>query len=198
MIAFLDFEASSLSDDSYPIEVGWVFEDDREESWLIRPAEDWTDWAVAAEAVHHISRAQLLAEGAPHDLVARRVLEALGQHQVYASAPSWDGKWLSLLLRSAGLPRHALRLHDTDDAQMEAAVQALTGAVPDEGLAGQARQVIAAAQEAAGALPVRHRALDDARRELAIWRDVGMRARMVAGGGADERTRTSTPLGART
>ncbi|MFT3810039.1 MAG: hypothetical protein QM698_08990 [Micropepsaceae bacterium] len=27
MLAFLDFEASSLSDNSYPIEVAWIFED---------------------------------------------------------------------------------------------------------------------------------------------------------------------------
>ena len=51
MIVFLDFEASSLSDDSYPIEVGWVFEDGRTEAHLIRPAPAWTDWDPAAEAI---------------------------------------------------------------------------------------------------------------------------------------------------
>jgi hypothetical protein len=45
MHVFLDFEASSLAKDSYPIEVGWVFEGGTgAESWLIRPAPDWTDW----------------------------------------------------------------------------------------------------------------------------------------------------------
>ena len=39
MIVFLDFEASSLSDDSYPIEVGWAGEDGSTEQHLIRPAQ---------------------------------------------------------------------------------------------------------------------------------------------------------------
>lgn len=38
MIVFLDFEVSSLSERSYPIEAGWVFEDGRGEARLIRPA----------------------------------------------------------------------------------------------------------------------------------------------------------------
>jgi hypothetical protein len=38
MRTFLDFEASSLSDESYPVEVAWVFEDGHAESHLIRPA----------------------------------------------------------------------------------------------------------------------------------------------------------------
>lgn len=50
MLVFLDFEASSLSKQSYPIEVAWVFEDGRSEEYLIRPAPIWTDWDSAAEA----------------------------------------------------------------------------------------------------------------------------------------------------
>ena len=40
-------------------------------------------------------------------------------HDLLASAPSWDGKWLSALLRAAGLPRHSLRLRDSDEAMRE-------------------------------------------------------------------------------
>lgn len=88
MIVFLDFEASSLARNSYPIEVGWVFEDGREESHLIRPAPGWTDWDAAAEAIHGIARDTLEREGAPHDVVARRMVEVLDGHQLHASAPS--------------------------------------------------------------------------------------------------------------
>ena len=63
MIVFLDFEASSLSDESYPIEIGWAGEDGSTEQHLIRPAPGWTDWSATAEAVHRIERDQLLAEG---------------------------------------------------------------------------------------------------------------------------------------
>src|SRR3954465_931964 len=91
MRVFLDFEASSLADRSYPIEVGWVFEDGRAEAHLIRPAPQWTDWDLEAETLHGIARARLEADGEPHRLVAQRMVEALTGHALYASAPSWDG-----------------------------------------------------------------------------------------------------------
>src|SRR5579875_903578 len=103
MRVFLDFEASSLAKRGYPIEVAWVFEDGGSEEHLIRPAPDWTDWDASAEALHRISRARLESEGEPVEAVAHRLLEALSPHAVYASAPSWDGKWLSALLRAGGL-----------------------------------------------------------------------------------------------
>ena len=55
MLAFLDFEASSLAKDSYPIEVAWVFEDWASEAHLIRPAARWTDWDTGAERMHGFS-----------------------------------------------------------------------------------------------------------------------------------------------
>jgi hypothetical protein len=167
MRVFLDFEASSLGDDSYPIEVGWVFEDGREEAHLIRPAPAWTDWDPQAEAVHGVSREALAAEGEPHDAVARRMVEVLNGHDLHASSPSWDGKWLSVLLRAAGLPRHALRLADSHAAFAEAARAALAD---DGGDAGEAEMlVIAQAQGERAERPVAHRALDDAREEWRMW-----------------------------
>jgi hypothetical protein len=171
MRLFLDFEASSLGDDSYPIEVGWVGEDGVSETHLIRPAPEWTDWDPAAEALHGLSRERLEAEGEPHDRVARRALEALHSHEVYVSAPSWDGKWMSVLLRAAGLPRHALRLKSSGDAHRQAAIDILRGRVP----AGEVEPLAAALVAEAHCLqrdPPRHRALADAEVELAIWREV--------------------------
>ena len=169
MRIFLDFEASSLSDDSYPIEVGWVFEDGGEERHLIRPAADWTDWDASAEAMHGYSRETLAAEGEPHEAVAARILEALSSHTVYVSAPSWDGKWLSVLLRAAGLPRHAMRFRDSDEALMEAA----TSAGLDE---PQAADLVQRMREAAAGRTVRHHALDDARQERDLWLEIGQKA----------------------
>jgi hypothetical protein len=110
MLVFLDFEASSLAKRSYPIEVAWVFADGRSESHLILPAPDWTDWDAEAEAIHGIDRSTLLLDGTPHRVVANRMMEVVAGHDLLVSAPSWDGKWLSALLRAAGLPRHSLRL----------------------------------------------------------------------------------------
>ena len=172
MIVFLDFEASSLGKRSFPIEVGWAAEDGQEETHLIRPAPGWDDWTEEAERIHGIPLARLQAEGTPHDMVARRVVERLSGHALYASAPSWDGKWLSALLRAAGLPRHALRLRDTEDAQRDTAL-ALLGAER----AAEAEAIIAAVREKAERdEPPAHRALDDARAELARWREVRRRA----------------------
>src|ERR687893_1677527 len=134
LVVFLDFEASSLGRKGFPIEVAWVFETGEEETHLIRPAEGWTEWTASAEAVHRIPRDLLDREGTPAAEVARRAVEALSGHRLYASAPSWDGQWLSRLLRAGGLPRHALRLRDTEEARAEAAAAGLgaAGAAPGD------------------------------------------------------------------
>jgi hypothetical protein len=172
MRAFLDFEASSLSHDSYPIEVGWVFEDGAAEAHLIRPAPGWTDWDPTAEALHGLSRAQLQAEGEPHEAVARRTLAALTGHELFVSAPSWDGKWMSLLLRTAGLPRHALRVRDSDEAHRAAAAEVLRGRIPEAEVAPLAAALLGEARQAILERGARHRALPDAEDELAVWREV--------------------------
>ena len=130
MRAFIDFEASSLGRHGYPIEVAWVFEDGTAEAFLIRPIDKWTDWDPAAQAIHGISREELLQHGATTEDVANRLVTALQGHEVFASAPSWDGKWLSALLRSAGLPRHAVRLTDIDLGLSELAEALLAPHVP--------------------------------------------------------------------
>jgi hypothetical protein len=165
MRVFLDFEASSLADDSYPIEVAWVFEDGQAESHLIRPAVGWTDWDPRAERIHGISRDTLQTQGEPSDAVARRLVEALNGHRLFASAPSWDGKWLSVLIRSAGFPRHALRLEDTEVAQMEAIADVLGKQLPQAALAATTRSILASVAEQKALFKVGHRALADARME---------------------------------
>lgn len=181
MLVFLDFEASSLGERSYPIEVAWVFADGTSEAHLIRPAPDWDDWDPESQAIHGIARATLEAEGTPHDRVAQRMIAALGGHDLRASAPSWDGKWLSRLLRAAGLPRHSLRLKDSDDALAEAAATILRTIVPADALAKTVAQLVAETERAPGASPA-HRALADAREEHARWLAVTEAAKALAAG----------------
>lgn len=166
---FLDFEASSLADRSYPIEVAWVFEDGRSESHLIAPAPAWTDWDEESERIHGITRETLVRDGAAHDAVAARMIAALSDHALFASAPSWDGKWLSALLRAAGLPRHALRLQDTDVALRDAAISILRDVVPADRLAVTVHDLVASANATKSAAPA-HRALADATAERDLWR----------------------------
>jgi hypothetical protein len=172
MRVFLDFEASSLSKDSYPIEVGWAGEDGSTEAHLIRPAPDWTEWDASAEAIHQIGRDRLLGEGEPHDQVARRMLEALGPQDVYVTAPSWDGAWLSRLLRAAGLPRHALRLHSADEAHVGAALEILGGDLADPWARAEALDLVREVRQAMRPGPPAHRALADAVQERAVFLEV--------------------------
>jgi hypothetical protein len=169
MLVFMDFEASSLAKRSYPIEVAWVFEDGRSEVHLIRPAPGWTDWGADAEQIHGIGRSTLETDGTPHDVVAKRMVDMLEGHDLLASAPSWDGKWLSALLRSSGFPKHTLRLRDTEDAQRETASALLAKIFPPVDLAKQVEDVIVltGVRDRHGAAA--HRALADAEEERQRW-----------------------------
>lgn len=177
-LAFLDFEASSLGKQAYPIEVAWVFATGEAESFLIRPAPGWTDWDPGAETVHGLSRRHLIREGAPHDWVALHMLTVLRDVALYASAPSWDGKWLSRLLRGSGLPRHALRLRDTEAAQRCSVLEILeAGGIPPDRRGGLATKILASVGQDSMAGPPAHRALADARQEWHLWQAACDRAR---------------------
>ncbi|MBP0492821.1 3'-5' exonuclease [Pararoseomonas indoligenes] len=183
MIVFLDFEASGLGKHGFPIEVGWAAEDGTEEKHLIRPAPGWEEWEESAETIHGISRDRLEREGEPHDAVAKRMVEVLTGHDLYASAPSWDGQWLSRLLRAAGQPRHALRLRDTEEARQVAALSAMrqAGLNPAEHSGLLVSLLGTLTREAEDGTPA-HRALDDARRELALWREAKRRTEAAIAG----------------
>jgi len=169
MLVFLDFEASSLAKHSYPIEVAWVFEDGAAESHLIRPASEWNDWDASAEAIHHIPRDTLLREGIPHDVLAQRMVEVPSGHDLTASAPSWDGKWLSALLRAAGLPRHSLRLRDTEEVQRDTARAILQDCVSPDRLAPEVEGLRIRAIADLPQVTAAHRALADAQQERTRW-----------------------------
>jgi hypothetical protein len=125
--------------------VGWVFEDGTSEAHLIAPASNWTDWDEEAEAIHRIDRAMLAAEGSPVDRVRKPNGRGASDHALYASAPSWDGKWLSALLRAAGLPRHSLRLKDTEEARQEVIAELVGDVVPPEELDATVSELLAQA-----------------------------------------------------
>jgi len=176
MFVFLDFEASSLSNHGYPIEVGWVFENGREESYLIRPAPGWDDWDERSEAIHGIDRATLEQEGVAPDLVARRMVETLRGHDIRAGAPSWDGKWLGHLLRAGGYARHTLRLNGTDEALVDVATAALAGTFELTDARVLGRTLASAARAGSQIAPRRHRALADASEERRQWIEVRLAA----------------------
>jgi DNA polymerase III subunit epsilon len=100
-LIFLDFEASSLSRRSYPIEIGcaWI-EADRvvHIAELIRPDPSWPpDWSAESAAVHGIGR-EALAIAEPAVSVARGFAALLAGRTIVSDAPDFDGRWLGRLL----------------------------------------------------------------------------------------------------
>lgn len=177
MIAFVDFEASSLNASSYPIEVGWIREDGSGEAYLIRPEADWTDWSCEAYELHGISREKLLAEGLTAACVARRVSSVLSEHDLFSDAPAQDTYWLTVLLDTANLP--TMRLRDSYEA-FAAACRPLTRRFHASLVTPLAQSIIATAEnDAEVATERRHRAGDDAQRLWDTWRRIRERVAEV-------------------
>jgi DNA polymerase III epsilon subunit-like protein len=101
-VCFVDFEASSLSHDSWPIEVGlsWI-DDGRVKTWasLIRPDPSWSmeAWHLESEAVHNIPSDMLTTAPAAED-VAREFLSRSEGRILVSDAPSFDRFWMKRLL----------------------------------------------------------------------------------------------------
>lgn len=143
----IDVEASGFGRGSYPIEVGLAFADQESESYLIRPAPSWEHWDRGAEAVHGISREQLLREGASVVEVAALLNARLAGNRVYSDAWSFDTSWVARLFDAAGFSQH-FRIDTIRNLLTEAEVECWQEA---------RRQVESAAVE------IRHRAAVDAR-----------------------------------
>ncbi len=102
-LIFLDFEASGLGAQSWPVEVGWVDVAGSQDSCLIRPHHSWSmaAWDPAAEKLHGLDIDTLNAEGEPVEEVCRRLNDRIGAASVYSDAPDWDGFWLYQLYQAA-------------------------------------------------------------------------------------------------
>jgi len=101
MPRFLDIEASSLSNTSYPIEIAWSDEKGDIESHLINPyaIEEWTDWNFYAEhKIHGLSRFMCRELGIhPEkmcDLMSRSIKAG---EPVYADGGEFDENWIDVL-----------------------------------------------------------------------------------------------------
>ncbi len=111
--AMLDFEASSLSEKSWPIEVGisWIA-DGEVQTWssLIQPDPTWdiSDWSPQSEAVHNIPFLSL--KTAPKtDRVAMDLIEKATGRTLISDAPPFEQYWLEKLLgMDAEAPPHVI------------------------------------------------------------------------------------------
>lgn len=100
----IDFEASSLSRASYPIEVAWGCSRNAVTSYLLNPGKmtGWTDWNPKSVEFHHISRDQLINSGEDPHRIASRMVRDLAGEDVYSDEPRFDTFWKDRLLADTG------------------------------------------------------------------------------------------------
>jgi len=98
---FIDFEASGIAPESYPIEVA-VVSSKTSFSSLIKPARYWTHWSFDAQDMHGLTQDQLHQEGDTPAAVARN-MNQLFSGQVLCSDSPQDGFWLDVLYEAADL-----------------------------------------------------------------------------------------------
>lgn len=192
-LAFVDFEASSLSADSYPIEVAFVSENGWGDGWLIKPMDGWDDWSVSAESVHGIAREMLEREGADVGYVAERMALLLGNPRVIGVSdnPQFDAMWLRELYAAAGI-RQAIELVHVRAAYLGACqplMQAITAKpgtttwqLQSAAVSRRMTQIITDAVQAEAQRPrTRHRAGPDAESMWRVWRDIKGRVAAALG-----------------
>jgi len=150
---FLDFEASSLSPGSWPVEIGYAWIEAnrvRSRATLIAPRPDWSmaDWSETTARVHGIPLAAIRA-GDPAARVAAET-DGFARFVVVSENPERAQRWLDRL-RAARGPRVLVR----------PLRQALRERLDDTGASAAARALLRSA-----ALP---RAGADAERMARAW-----------------------------
>lgn len=129
-----DFEASALSNRSYPIEVGlcvWRSASAPLEGWstLIRPTEEWRqegDWSPQSATVHGISIEELETGLDPVAVVEKveQILKIHPHHTIWVDGGASDVFWAKRLAAASG-GLATMRVGDFDT---------LTGALDHDGL----------------------------------------------------------------
>lgn len=132
-LLFLDFEASSLSRDSWPVEIGYSWIADGRiwtRSSLIAPRPEWplSEWSEVSARVHGIAQADLWAAPMADDLAVET--DWFAGFEVISENPAWEQLWLDRL-RAGRYPqiqvsslRRALR-ERLDEVAATAVVQSL-------------------------------------------------------------------------
>jgi len=166
---FMDFEASSLSEESYPIEVAFSDERGNIESYLIRPEADWVDWCdIAEHNIHGISRELLAKEGLSVEWIVGRMRGKLKNKTVYVDGGKYDEYWAEKLFEFNGnTARLPFRLADFN--QLLVNEFGLWTAMNNDIL-------FEIKQRARKQVGKRHRAKADTEYLMAVYREVKMKA----------------------
>ena len=96
----IDFDASGLDEESYPISVG-LYNGEKSFYLLIKPDSSWQHWDNKAELIHKLTRQKLNTEGATIYNVASTLNNILNNETVYCDALDWDSFWCQRLFNTA-------------------------------------------------------------------------------------------------
>lgn len=109
---FFDIEASSLWENSYPIELGWTALDLDVKSSLIKPLETWglETWSDESEQIHGITRDELASKGENASCVAEHFLKDVEGKTLVSDAPTYDLYWLKRLMNDTGYGNHRFKI----------------------------------------------------------------------------------------
>jgi len=108
----IDFEASGLSKESYPIEVAWGDGRHPVTSFLLNPERmnDWTDWDPRSSEFHGIPRDKLIKKGEDPKRVAEIMVKELAGKTLYSDEPRYDNMWKDRLLKDSGYDPGLIRI----------------------------------------------------------------------------------------
>ncbi|RJP90535.1 MAG: hypothetical protein C4518_08825 [Desulfobacteraceae bacterium] len=111
-IYIIDFEASGLGKESYPIEVAWGDGRHPVTSCLLNPEtmNGWTDWDSRSMEFHGIPRDKLIREGEDPKRVAERMVKELAGKTLYSDEPRYDNMWKDRLLKDSGYDPELIRI----------------------------------------------------------------------------------------
>lgn len=165
-LAFVDFEASGLGDGSFPTEIGWAIVQSGaviSGSRLIRPQPEWlaalAAWSPEAEKLTAISLELLDSEGVPASEAARAFSLATADRLLLSDNPAFDGFWLAMLFRAAGLSASGIKMGDSikaiDYASKNGNITRIDSMLFELAISKDS--------------PTRHRAEPDARRQALKW-----------------------------
>jgi hypothetical protein len=98
---FLDFEASGLHPDSYPIEVAIFGAAGSPYQRLIKPVAYWAHWSYDAQDLHQIEREQLLQAGTEVSVVAQELNQQFANKRLWVDN-NHDTFWMDVLFEAAG------------------------------------------------------------------------------------------------
>lgn len=136
----LDFEASSLSETGYPIEVAVVLGDrdgiQAQFSTLIAPRPEWrgrANWSEASQAVHGIEF-EWLTDAMAADTVCDTLDTLLAGRSVVVDGGTYDTFWLERLYADRSVPFHLDHLEGIVASEFNAMkrdAQARHRALPD-------------------------------------------------------------------